>query len=117
MTIYHIHHIIPRHMGGTDDPSNLIKLTIEEHAEAHRKLYEKHRCWQDKVAWKGLLRLLSSDECKFIAMQQGGKPRKIKTPEGVFDSLTNAAKHYGVSKQAIYKKLRKPHFDHWTYLD
>lgn len=30
----HIHHIIPRHMGGTDDPSNLIELTIQEHAEA-----------------------------------------------------------------------------------
>ena len=37
-TIYHIHHIIPKHLGGTDDPSNLIKLTIEEHAEAHRIL-------------------------------------------------------------------------------
>ena len=41
-TIYHVHHIVPRHMGGTDDPSNLIKLTIEEHAEAHKKLWEKH---------------------------------------------------------------------------
>ena len=40
MNIYHKHHIIPKHMGGTDDPSNLIELTIEEHAEAHRKLFE-----------------------------------------------------------------------------
>ena len=31
MTLYHKHHIIPKHMGGTDDPSN--KLTVEEHAE------------------------------------------------------------------------------------
>lgn len=28
--IYHKHHIVPRHMGGSDDSSNLIKLTIEE---------------------------------------------------------------------------------------
>lgn len=28
----HKHHIIPKHMGGT----------IEEHAEAHRQLYEKY---------------------------------------------------------------------------
>ena len=42
MTIYHVHHIIPKHMGGTDDPSNLTQLTIEEHAEAHRILYEEH---------------------------------------------------------------------------
>ena len=35
--IYHNHHILPKHMGGTDDPENIIKLTIEEHAEAHKK--------------------------------------------------------------------------------
>lgn len=32
----HRHHKVPRHMGGTDDPDNLVLLTIEEHAEAHR---------------------------------------------------------------------------------
>jgi len=58
----HKHHIIPRHMGGTDDPSNLIELTVEEHAEAHRKLYEEHGLWQDKVAWQGLARLIGHDE-------------------------------------------------------
>lgn len=41
-------------MGGTDDPSNLIELTIEEHAEAHKKLFEQYGCWQDEVAWKAL---------------------------------------------------------------
>ena len=38
--IYHNHHIIPKHMGGSYDPSNLVRLTIEEHAEAHKTLYE-----------------------------------------------------------------------------
>lgn len=50
--IYHWHHIIPRHAGGTDDPSNLVKLTIEEHAEAHRLLWEQHGRLEDKMAWK-----------------------------------------------------------------
>jgi len=54
MSIYHKHHIIPKHMGGTDDPSNLVELTIEEHAEAHRKLFEKYGHWEDELAWKGL---------------------------------------------------------------
>jgi hypothetical protein len=62
MTIYHKHHIIPRHMGGTDDPENLIELTVEEHAEAHRKLYEEHGRWQDYYAWKGLAGLMSNQE-------------------------------------------------------
>lgn len=41
-------------MGGTDDPSNLVELTIEEHAEAHRILFEQYGKWQDKVAWQAL---------------------------------------------------------------
>lgn len=53
-SIYHNHHIIPRHAGGTDDPSNLMKLTVEEHAEAHRRLWEEHGRLGDKAAWEML---------------------------------------------------------------
>jgi hypothetical protein len=58
----HLHHKIPRHMGGTDDPSNLVELTIEEHAEAHRKLYEEHGRLQDKRAWLGLAKIMTGEE-------------------------------------------------------
>lgn len=70
MTIYHKHHIIPKHAGGTDDPSNLILLTVEEHAEAHRLLYEEHGRLQDYYAWKGLSGQISMDfEKKFEIYQ------------------------------------------------
>jgi hypothetical protein len=49
-------------MGGSDDPSNLVELTIEEHAEAHRKLYEEHGRWQDEIAWKALSGSVGQDE-------------------------------------------------------
>jgi hypothetical protein len=58
----HKHHIIPRHMGGTDDPSNLIELTVDEHAEAHRILYEQHGNWKDYLAWKGLSGYFGKEE-------------------------------------------------------
>ena len=58
----HKHHIIPKHAGGSDDPSNLIELTVEEHAEAHRKLYEEHGRWQDKVAWKALSGMIGKED-------------------------------------------------------
>lgn len=35
---YQIHHIIPRCMGGTDDPDNLVILTYKEHRVCHRLL-------------------------------------------------------------------------------
>jgi hypothetical protein len=49
-------------MGGTDDPSNLIELTVEEHAAAHRKLFEQYGHWQDELAWKGLSRMIGREE-------------------------------------------------------
>ena len=50
----HIHHIIPRHMGGTDSDLNKIEVTVEEHAELHRRLYMAFDCLEDKLAWKML---------------------------------------------------------------
>lgn len=63
----HKHHIIPRHMGGTDDPSNLIELTVEEHAEAHHKLYKQSGCPQDLIAWKMLSGQITSDDARRLA--------------------------------------------------
>lgn len=49
-------------MGGSNEPSNIIELTVPEHAEAHRILFEKHGKWQDELAWKGLSGRLSKEE-------------------------------------------------------
>lgn len=49
-------------MGGSDDPSNLIELTVEEHAEAHRLLFEQHSRWQDELAWMGLSKMISKQD-------------------------------------------------------
>ena len=46
----HKHHIVPRYAGGTDDPSNLVLLTEEQHIQAHEDLYVKNENWQDLVA-------------------------------------------------------------------
>jgi hypothetical protein len=43
---YETHHIIPRCLGGSDDPSNLVRLTPEEHYVAHQlltKMYPNHK--------------------------------------------------------------------------
>ena len=62
MSIYHNHHIIPKHMGGSDDPSNIVRLTVSEHAEAHRKLYEEYGRIQDKLAWQGLAGMIPKQQ-------------------------------------------------------
>lgn len=36
------HHILPRSLGGKDNPANLVELTYREHILAHRLLYRLH---------------------------------------------------------------------------
>jgi hypothetical protein len=85
MSIYkHKHHIIPRHAGGTDDPSNIVELTIEEHAEAHRLLFEQYGRWQDEVAWKALAGMIGREEIlKEVCSHKGERNPMygVKRPE------------------------------------
>lgn len=110
MSDYHIHHIIPKHAGGTDSPENLTKLTIEEHAEAHRKLYEEHGRWEDLVAYMGLSKLLESGEAAKLAMKMGqikggkalkGKP---KDPVAQAEKIRNMWKIPGMREHLIEKR-------------
>jgi len=71
----HRHHIIPRHMGGTDDPSNLVEVTIEQHAELHFALYLEHGNWQDWLAANGLAGLVSHEETARQATSLANKGR------------------------------------------
>ena len=89
-SIYHIHHIVPKHMGGSDDTDNLIKLTIEEHAEAHRKLYQEHGHWQDYVAWKGLSGRIGKEDLIRLKLSFVHKGKK--------DSLETKAKKSNAKK-------------------
>jgi len=81
-------------MGGTDDPKNIIELTIEEHALAHKKLYEKYGHWQDKFAWQGLSGQLGSKQ-KIIEefyKQNGKQSAKYLTKEVRKRAIENARK-------------------------
>lgn len=99
------HHIIPLHewrkrfnpkatrynkeFNTTD---NLVELTIEQHAEAHKILFEQFGNWEDMLAWKGLLGEICREDymrentSKFASM--GGKalkgiPKTLKHKESL----------------------------------
>ena len=74
--VIHKHHIIPKHMGGTDDPSNLVELTVEEHAEAHKKLFEEYGQWQDEIAWKCLSGQITQAEAIIQSVKKANTGRK-----------------------------------------
>ena len=114
MTIYHKHHIIPRHAGGTDDPSNIIELTVEEHAEAHRILYEKYGRDEDRIAWLGLSGMISKEEIikeicsrprpeevkRKISETKQGIPRSEETKRKISESMKG-------KKRGPYKKRNR----------
>lgn len=60
---------MPRHLGGTNDPENLVKVTIEEHSEIHRCLWVYGNRWQDYVAWKTLSGQIGREEATKLAQK------------------------------------------------
>lgn len=97
----HKHHIIPRHVGGTDDPSNLVELTIEEHAEAHRVLFEKHQRWQDRVAWLSLSGIMKDEE-RIYEILKNSNPGGYKHSEETKQKLSEMRKG---SKNPMFGKV------------
>jgi len=109
MTLTHKHHIIPRHMGGTDDPSNLVEMTIEEHAEAHKKLWEQYGKEEDRIAWMGLSGMIGKEEVISLLMKLGQeKGRENRGPMSEESKEKLRLLHLGKPKKPeAVEKMRK----------
>ncbi len=51
-TIYHMHHILPKSSGGSDEPQNLIKLSYKDHVIAHYILYKANPTNSNWIAYR-----------------------------------------------------------------
>lgn len=60
-------------MGGSNDTTNIVELSIEEHAKAHKKLWIKYGKLEDYIAWKALSGSLGKDEFIKLRCSLGGK--------------------------------------------
>lgn len=113
--IYHKHHIIPKHIGGTNDTTNIVLLSVEEHAEAHMILYYLYRRNEDYLAWQGLSNCIDKQELIKEKMRIGGLKSKgrIKSEEEkkkISDSWTIERKQKlsELSKQRFLGKKKSP---------
>ena len=69
----HNHHIIPRHLGGGDEPSNLFECSVEEHAELHLALYLEHGHWEDWIACQMLGGM--NDDTEWARLEASNTPK------------------------------------------
>ena len=92
-------------MGGSDDSSNLIELTIEQHADAHRALYEEHGKRQDYIAYKSLLKQMDNEERQEILSSIGGTNNKGKTKSEAHKAKIRAKRNEQVFTEETKKKI------------
>ena len=103
--IWHEHHIVPRHAGGTNDPSNLLKCNIAMHAFMHEQRYIDLGDKYDKLAAATLRGQVSKQEGIRLAMQESGRR----------SSQLNIGKKYSderkrkISESHMGKKLSENH--------
>ena len=115
MPIYHKHHIIPKHMGGTDDPSNLVQVTIEQHANLHKQLWEDLGCEEDRIAWLCLSGQISNAEAILLAIKNANTGKKwteeqIRVRSELYRGKNNpfyGKKHTSLTKETISSKNKK----------
>ena len=110
MTIYyHNHHIIPRHMNGTDDPSNLIKVNVAMHAFLHKLLWEEHSNQYDYIAWKCLSGQITNEEANRLANVHYhiGRDPWNKGKKGVQQSTKKGQPRSDEEKKTISEKTKE----------
>ena len=73
MTIYHNHHFVPRHAGGADDPSNIMRVSVAEHAALHYERWVVTGDELDRVAWKFLVGQIRMSDAKRAAIIEGAR--------------------------------------------
>jgi len=78
-SVQHGHHILPKHFGGKDEKNNIIKLTIDEHAEVHRLMFEKYNLKEDWLAYAGLSKMIGKEEIIIELCRIQGKINGKKT--------------------------------------
>lgn len=84
-------------MGGTDDASNLIEVSVEEHANLHLALYLDYGHYEDWIAFHALSGWWKNEEIIREKCRLGAAHPNVQSPEA-------KAKRTA----ALYRRKRKP---------
>lgn len=96
-------------MGGSDEPSNITVLTVEEHAKAHKLLWEKYGKKEDYLAFNCLSGQISKKEIWMEKSKLGGLSLKgKKKPDGFGSKISKSLTGRKLSEETK-KKISESH--------
>lgn len=106
----HRHHIIPKHRGGSDDPSNLVEVTPTQHAMFHYCEWKLWGNYKDFCAYKMILGDVKNPEFRKARVRafkdvivEGGRRWRENNPDKVRERSIKANK----SQREKLKKIGK----------
>ena len=91
--------------GGTDDPENLIEVTVEQHALLHKQLWEDLGHWQDYAAWQGLSGRMGKEELIRFIQSKTHKGKIVS--EETRKRMSDSQKGKKQSSKTIEKRVSK----------
>ena len=108
--VYERHHVIPKCMGGSENPDNLVCLTPKEHFLAHKllvRMYPKNRgVWFALIAMGRLTdfksRIFSSEREKARQMRRG-----FEYSAASREKMSDSAKRRGPQKNSVATQFGK----------
>ena len=129
---YEIHHILPKALGGTNDSSNLVKLTYFEHLVAHYLIAKEARCYEMYSAFAFLMntnfqnfsgtefdKLTEADlreiaDMKALSLEKRAEAQRLpenrekisKSVKEYFDNNPQAREHQSKIHKEIYEKRK-----------
>jgi hypothetical protein len=77
--LMHKHHIIPRYMGGSNAPENLVEVTVTQHAMFHFCNFQLWGNMEDSIAWRALAGIIDKEQIVYEKVLLGVEA--ARTPE------------------------------------
>jgi hypothetical protein len=93
-------------MGGSNSKDNLIELSVEEHAEEHKKLWEKYGHQEDYLAWQGLSGLMTKEELVKEMLKMAGQKGAAISNMNQWGKTHNTQKNTGYAFDVDGRKIR-----------
>jgi len=100
----HKHHLVPKYMGGSDEPENLVEVTVTQHVMFHFCNYQLWSNEEDRIAWRAISGQIGVDEIKREVQLLGAKKGGQVAGQKAYENGTGIFKMTPEEKSAAGKK-------------